>query len=337
MFRNVCFTINNPSEEDKTLLATLPTTYSVIGNETGESGTPHLQGYVELQSRMRIQKLKTFLPRAHLQSRKSAKPCDASNYCKKGEQSKAEWKSLGINGPNYGKNADFTESGQISKPGKRNDVASFRDAIRTSASDADLLDEHPEAFFRYPKMVSIVRNAYNRRNNSFKPVQVHVLHGDAGSGKTRLVHDADPDVYTVTDGAQWFDGYIGQKTILIDDFYGGIKYGLFLRLLDGYPFDLPIKGGFTWKMWDTVYITSNDPPDKWYSRGLTPAMARRITSIKKISSEVGSSITPTSGTRAVPLSLTSGTPEPTSGTPAIPQRIRSKIPTSAACPNYLNF
>lgn len=113
----------------------------------------------------------------------------------------------------------------------------------------------------------------------FEPVETHVLWGDTGSGKTRAAYEFDPDLWMVphSDGQLWFDGYVGQSTILIDDFYGWIKYGFLLRLLDGYKFDLQIKGGFTRKMWKTVIITSNKPPEEWYQQGVTPALRRRLT------------------------------------------------------------
>ena len=56
-FRNVVFTINNPSAEDDKLLleAALDksiTSYVCIGEEVGESGTKHYQGYWEFAGKM---------------------------------------------------------------------------------------------------------------------------------------------------------------------------------------------------------------------------------------------------------------------------------------------
>lgn len=82
-FRNPVFTINNPTEDDRKLLATLPTTYVVIGEEIAPTtGTPHLQCYAELSKQMRMNKLKEYIPRAgNIQERKGT-PLQASDYCK---------------------------------------------------------------------------------------------------------------------------------------------------------------------------------------------------------------------------------------------------------------
>ena len=54
----------------------------------------------------------------------------------------------------------------------------------------------------------------------------------------------DPNLYNVPEpnnGSLWFDGYRGQKTILLDDFYGWIKYHTLLQITDGYPYQAPTK------------------------------------------------------------------------------------------------
>jgi hypothetical protein len=49
-----CFTLNNYTEEcEKTLLARLAPHKFIYGHEVGESGTPHLQGYVEFNKKLR--------------------------------------------------------------------------------------------------------------------------------------------------------------------------------------------------------------------------------------------------------------------------------------------
>jgi len=88
------------------------------------------------------------------------------------------------------------------------------------------------------------------------------------------------------DDTLWWDGYQGQKILLIDDFYGTIKYGKLLNILDIYPLRLPTKGGHTYANWEKIYITSNDKPDKWYQKGLTPALERRLNTIIDLASEV---------------------------------------------------
>lgn len=259
-FRNFCFTINNWTDDDVVRLNGLDYKYLIYAPEVGKQGTPHLQGYCELAQQTRCKALKSKIPKAHIEKRKGT-PKQAADYCKK--------------------DGDYTEHGEISRPGARNDIKSYVSSILEGKSEMDIIEEHPSCYVRYPKAYHAVKLAQARQDKSFRKVQVIILHGPAGSGKTRRAYQADPDLYAVTD-SRWWDGYCGQKTILIDDFYGGIRYDYFLRLLDGYPFQLPIKGGFTWKQWDTVYITSNSPPALWYPVGYTDAIARRVSQVEEL-------------------------------------------------------
>ena len=126
----------------------------------------------------------------------------------------------------------------------------------------------------------------SREDKAFTPMNVYILWGDAGTGKTRAAHTFDPNIFVLPCGGGqstlWWDGYDPrtQETVLFDDFYGGvIKYAYLLKLLDGYRFNLPVKGSFAWKSYTNVFITSNTDPESWYPAGLSPALRRRITSI----------------------------------------------------------
>lgn len=85
--RRWTFTLNNPGEEEESLLQGLYPgllTYIIYGHEQGEQGTPHLQGYLETKSKIGLQPLKSKmgLNRIHLeQSRGSAQ--SNRDYCTK--------------------------------------------------------------------------------------------------------------------------------------------------------------------------------------------------------------------------------------------------------------
>ncbi len=240
----------------------------VYGRETGASGTPHLQGFTQLSKQTSFSVVKRHLPGAHIEKRKGT-PLQAADYCKK--------------------DGDFTEIGELPKQGKRNDLKAMQEAIKAGMSEVDLYEEHTGPMFKHYRAAARYRTALNRADRAFTiNMEVMVLWGKAGCGKTRRAHELDPDLYFVSHGGDrlWWDGYDGQHTILFDDFYGGVKHSMLLRLIDGYRFHVPIKGGFTWKAWKRVIFTSNTPPGEWYTKGgneLDPALARRITSITAMS------------------------------------------------------
>jgi len=57
--RHYCFTLNNPTPEERNALASLECVYIVYGNEIAPTtGTPHLQGFVIFEHGHRITALK---------------------------------------------------------------------------------------------------------------------------------------------------------------------------------------------------------------------------------------------------------------------------------------
>lgn len=83
-----CFTLNNHSVQEEQHIADQgrdndAILYLVAGREVGESGTPHLQGFVAFATRHNLTQVKSILgARIHLEIARSS-PKVASDYCKK--------------------------------------------------------------------------------------------------------------------------------------------------------------------------------------------------------------------------------------------------------------
>lgn len=81
--RRVVFTLNNYTQDElTTLLQDLGKHQYIIGKEVGESGTPHLQGYIEFATPVKFRTIKKILPRAHLEKAKGNKQQNI-DYCSK--------------------------------------------------------------------------------------------------------------------------------------------------------------------------------------------------------------------------------------------------------------
>lgn len=74
-----CFTLNNYTEEEKASIDAMEDdnkrdeqgiSYIIYGIEVGESGTRHLQGYIEFSKRVRLSGCRKFLQRAHFERRR---------------------------------------------------------------------------------------------------------------------------------------------------------------------------------------------------------------------------------------------------------------------------
>lgn len=254
------FTLHNYSDETVEAIKAIPCKAIIAGFELGEKGeTKHIQGAISFgKKQMRAGALMNAL-KTHCFPQKMKGDWSDQSYCfKEG-------------------NLIRMEDNRVQ--GQREDLIGFRESLKRGADDVELLENNLREFAKFPRLVHMAREAYTKKKSrEFRKVEVIVMWGPAGVGKTRKAYEEDAYVFDdYEDG--WWNGYSGEKTILIDEFYGGIKYSKLLKLLDGYQHRLKIKGGFTYAQWTRVYITSNKPPCEWYKGGLTDALKRRITKV----------------------------------------------------------
>lgn len=227
-----------------------------------ETKRQHFQGYIELFEATRLSGLKKIVGECHAEPRLGTRS-EAKVYCQK--------QVTAVVG-------SFVEFGVW-----REDVNKKRKLVDILASCStldELIETDPISYVRYHRGLTKLY-AWRQRKQAklFRKLEVICLIGDTGSGKTRKALEY-PDHYVVPLGDHiWFDGYSGESTIILDDFYGGIKYGTFLKLCGGQEQQLPVKGSFVWALWKRVVITSNVGPEHWYKKGYTPAMRRRITKV----------------------------------------------------------
>lgn len=83
--RKVCFTLNNYTQgeyDDITQITQAKCKYWIIAKEIGESGTPHLQGYIEFKDAKTFSSIKAWNTRLHLEKAKGSRQQNF-NYCSK--------------------------------------------------------------------------------------------------------------------------------------------------------------------------------------------------------------------------------------------------------------
>lgn len=251
------------------------------------TGHIHFQGYVEFSSAIGLNRVKELLgdDSIHLDMRKGTQDQAIAYVTKTASQ---------IQGSSY-------ILGNKKVQGQRNDIAAGLEELRAGKSIEEIIEERPS-------LLRLDRHLERQQARMIRPraweTNVKVLIGEPGSGKTRYVHDNHKDVYVVPEassGTQYFDGYIGQETVLIDDFNGNIRYNLLLQLTDRYPMRVNTKGGYVQWAPKTIYITSNYEIDEWYQQDCT-ALRRRIAMVQRCGTEVaGNTIPPQSESGALSL------------------------------------
>lgn len=241
------------------------------------TGKHHYQGYIEFVKPQRYKGAEKILggSKCRFFPRKGTRE-QARDYCLKGESRKPD--------------TTYTEIGNFEiKQGSRVDLSKVYSLIADKKPLAEIFKECPMEFMKYHSGIKEAKAIVDREaSKRFRHVKVIILRGDAGIGKTRYVYDTYgyDDVYKLDcSNNVWFDGYEGQKVLLLDDYYGWLKWGHFLNILDGYPMRLDVKCSFTYAQWETIYITSNKPARQWYSRGMPPELRRRINKVIKITAE----------------------------------------------------
>lgn len=213
--------------------------------EVGESGYEHWQLVAYFSKKVTITRVKEFFcEQAHVELSKSKA---AEEYVWK-EQSRVEG----------------TQFERGKRPFKCNSKVDW-DAAFEAAKSGDF-DSIP-AGVRLRCYNSITKV---RRDNIKPPkrpgTKVKCYWGGTGLGKTRKAwYEAGEEAYVKDPNTKWWDGYNGQKRVIIDEFTGLISISHILRWLDMYPVIVETKGSAMPLLADEFWITSNIDPRLWYA------------------------------------------------------------------------
>jgi len=204
----------------------------------------HLQCYVKFENQCRFQSLKDVLPTAHIEAA-AGTAFQNRTYCTK--------------------EGRYIEKGACPTQGKRKDIDELKDAIMAGKTKFEIVEEGEVSLTTtlnmYDKLAAVI--AKGKMRGSFRSMDNKFYYGDSGTGKTKLALEEGGDSVFKADLANkgWYDGYDGEKTLIIDDFdaLAGKAIGVqFLKqLLDGHPLTLNIKGASTVAQFTSVIITSN--------------------------------------------------------------------------------
>lgn len=244
--RGWCLTINNYTDKDVEDLKTCKYTYIIIGNEVGESGTPHLQIYLYYKNARTFTSIKKLFKTAHIEPQSPKSTAEQNQaYCSK--------------------QSVLFEDGILPKSGKRTDIEECKNVVQNTHSIRQVVS--------IATSVQGIRIAekwleFNEVQRDFKP-KVQWFYGDSGSGKTKLAYEIFKDfpdqTYTCMDTGKWFQGYDGHAKVIIDDMRGDfMKFHQLIKLIDRYPYKIECKGGSRQFLADHIIITSIFSPTELF-------------------------------------------------------------------------
>ena len=262
--RNCCATLNNYTDEDCVKMQGFIQkycSYGVYGKEVGESGTNHLQIYLELKDQKSVRQIRKFTPEAiaNIQPRYSPKPKEAAGYCKKGKFTRDDEKpDEGWSG--YFETPHSTFDGfefgkeDISSPGMRTDIQKAAEQIKSGEKTVrELRLENPMLNHQYGRTLQEIENDAKRlKFRCGETTTCEWIHGATGVGKSHAAYvDAlepyggyNPDKVYNWDKRQKFQcGYEQQEIVIINEYKGPqeIAYGILLELIDKWPYKIERK------------------------------------------------------------------------------------------------
>ena len=218
-----------------------------------ESKREHIQGYAEFTKQLTFTKIKELFNRhdVHLEARKGTGD-QAVAYCTK-EESRLH-------------DTVPCQRGARKEPGRRTDLEAIaREVMSAGRITASIAEAHPAAVVRNFRGLQQLGALTNPPRMRPRPEMIY-MEGPPGCGKSRLAWNMFPDAYGCSDQKEaWFDGYMGQMTVIFDDFEGNFPLRSMLKLIDFYPLQLPVKGTFVPIKAHRIVITSNHSPEAMYS------------------------------------------------------------------------
>lgn len=255
-----CFTWNNYPEDLSAFISWCEERTFIFGYEVApETGTPHLQGWVDVGGGVTYQQLRA----KWLIYWEPAVASAQSNwdYCSKG-----------------GNFVTSHPDGFVKKQGARNDIAKARNIITNGGKMQDVIMQATSMqSIRFAeialKYLEPVRNW---------PCEVYWLHGPSGSGKSSKALELAPNAWWAGANHRWFDGYDAHADVVIDELReANWPFDLLLRLLDSKPMRVECKGGSRQWLAKRVIITTLRPPTETYRSTKEPMaqLLRRISSI----------------------------------------------------------
>lgn len=136
------------------------------------------------------------------------------------------------------KAGELIEHGKKPDQGSRGDLKNVIDSIgRGEKTSDDLCISDPVFYHMYGRTLCKAEDILLRKKYRTWMTEGIWYYGETGTGKShRAFKDFDPEtMYVKPLEDDWWDGYTGQGTVILNDFRGQLKYSELLTLIDKWP------------------------------------------------------------------------------------------------------
>jgi len=266
---NWCFTLNNYGQWDIEQLKAIECKYLVLGYEVAPTtGTPHIQGFIQFNSRKRTTTVGNILPAGCAFYASDGTAFQGADYCRKG--------------------GDFYEQGIApNPPGVAGGLATAEkwEEVWRLAKEGRVEEIPPDIRLRYYSTILRVAKDFMQKPQSLDHVSGTWIYGETGSGKTHAVVTQFPDRY-IKPLNKWWDGYQGESIVHLDEICPSHTAWIapyLKKWADKWPFDAEVKGGALQLRPARIIVTSNySILEMGFADNDLAAIQRRFVEIKKV-------------------------------------------------------
>ncbi|AUM61892.1 Rep [uncultured virus] len=245
------------------------------------TGRIHVHIYVRFVGKKRMSAVKNAFCRQDMHCEVArGSEAEATEYCEKEEtriEAGVRWKPA---------NFDAAEG----KQGRRSDLEAIAAKCKEGASIAAIAEAHPGDYIRYHAGINALHEQVAPKPPAAREVQVIVLWGATGTGKTHRIMTQFPECYPVIWGRDPWGHYQGEDCVLFDEF-DWEKWSIqeMNRFLDKWRCLLDARYRNRYAAWTRVAICANSCPSSWWPNApvlLLQSIRRRIaTSCYKVLSK----------------------------------------------------
>ena len=225
--------------------------------EVGESGTPHIQGFIHLKNAMTMSAFKKMLGtnRVHIEPARGT-DYEAWMYCVKDADK-----------PDYFEVNRWGDEPSIE--GELSDWEKIAKMVTEGATNLEIISKYPSIAIRCQAALDRMRLEIERKNAEWRTLEVKFITGPTGCGKTRTVMEnyGYANVYRIQNyNSSMFDEYMGEDVIVFEEFRGQVRIEQMLNFLDGYPVQLPARYANKMAKFTKVYMLTNVKFEELYPK-----------------------------------------------------------------------
>lgn len=274
-----CFTINNPRPFYADVSGCREWDYMVVGNEVGDNGTPHLQGFIAYKVRTRFTTIKKQMMNAHIEPMgRFSTPHLAAEYCKKDGDYEE-----------FGTLPDF-KGGATGGAAKAKNFKSMAELAMANKLD-DILEIDPVSYVQHYHAYKRIAQDHPKPPENLDDVCGEWLVGEPGVGKSYTARLNNPEYFDKAIN-KWWDGYQGEPVVILDDLdlvHHVLGHHL-KRWADRYSFPAEQKGSTIQIRPQKIIVTSNYTIEEIFAQDgdiLVAALKRRFKTTRILDWKLG--------------------------------------------------